>query len=301
MDPLYIIFPLVAAAVYALSSIFVKAAMDEGVGPARALFISNWLFFVLLLPVGLIVGVTPPDWSLWWVPVIAGMVVFGGALFSFLALKYGDVSVATPLLGMKVVFVALLSTLILREWVPLSWWIGAVMTALAIYLLGGTPPGALRRNMSLTIAASMGSALCFALLDILTTGWANRFGLYAFIILAQLSVALWSFLVVPFFTASLRTVTSRGLKWLAIGTALLALQFVLVFWTLATFGKPTGVNILYGSRGLWSLVFIVAIGPWLGNFERSAGRAVLARRTLGSCLLLVAIAVVLFEGGGNSP
>ena len=295
MSPLYYIFPLIAAAVYALSSIFMKVAMDEGVGPARALFVSNWLFLILVLPFGFIVGVTTPDWSLWWAPVAGGTATFGGVLFSFIALKYGDVSVATPLLGAKVVFVALLATLVLGEWVPLSWWIGAVMTAVAIFLLGGTPPGALRRNMALTIAASMGSAFCFALLDTLAAGWASKFGLFAFILVEQVTVALASLLVLPFFTAPLPVITPRALKWLALGTVLLAIQFVLMFWTLATFGKPTGVNILYGSRGLWSLVLIVAIGPWLGNFERSAGRAVLTRRALGSCLLLVAIAVVLFE------
>lgn len=295
MEILFYILPLLAAALYALSSIFIKVAMAAGVGITRTLFISNWVFLLVVGPLWLVTGFDSPDWSFWWVPLVAGAATFGGALFTFAALKYGDVSVATPLLGVKVLFVALLSTLVLRESVPLSWWFGAAMTAVAIYLLGGAPGGSARRNMMFTVLASMGAAFGFALLDIMATGWARSFGFYPFIFCTQAVVALGSWMLFPFFSAPLREVSARSWKWLILGTVIVASQFVIMAWTLSTFGKPTGVNILYGTRGLWSILLIMAIGPLVGNFEREAGRVVIARRLLGSTLLLVAIAVVMLE------
>ncbi len=295
METLYYILPLTAAALYALSSIFIKVAMGAGVGITRTLFISNWVFLFVVGPLWLATGFGSPDWSLWWVPLFAGTAAFCGALLTFVALKFGDVSVATPLLGVKVLFVALLSTVILRESVPLTWWLGAVMTAAAIYLLGGVPAGEARRNMAFTVLASMGAAFGFALLDIAAAGWAGRFGLFPFMFYTQLVVALGSAVLLPFFSAPLREVSVRAWKWLTLGSVIVAAQFVLMAWTLSTFGKPTGVNILYGSRGLWSVLLILAIGPLLGNFERDAGRSVIARRLLGSILLLAAIAVVVLE------
>ncbi len=295
MEILYYILPLMAAALYALSSIFIKVAMGAGVGITRTLFISNWVFLFVVGPLWLATGLESPDWTLWWVPLFAGTAAFCGALATFVALRFGDVSVATPLLGAKVLFVALLSTLILRESVPLTWWLGAVMTAAAIYLLGAVPAGEARRNMTFTVMASMGAAFGFALLDIAAAGWASRFGLYPFMFYTQLVVAFGSAALLPFFSAPLREVSVRAWKWLTLGSVIVATQFVLMAWTLSTFGKPTGVNILYGSRGLWSVLLILAIGPLVGNFERDAGRGILARRLIGSVLLLAAITVVVLE------
>ncbi|MCC5808259.1 MAG: DMT family transporter [Opitutales bacterium] len=295
MDSLYYILPLTAAAFYALSSIFVKVAMGAGAGITRTLFISNWVFLFVVGPLWLLTGAESPDWSLWWVPLLAGTAAFCGALATFVALKHGDVSVATPLLGVKVLFVALLSPILLRESVPLTWWLGALMTAAAIYLLGAAPAGAARRNMAFTVLASMGAAFGFALLDIAAAGWAADFGFFPFLFYTQLVVALGSWMLLPFFSAPLREVPVRAWKWLVLGSVIVAGQFVLMAWTLSTFGKPTGVNILYGSRGLWSVLLIVAIGPLVGNFERDAGRGILARRLVGSVLLLAAITVVVLE------
>lgn len=294
MDPLYYILPLCAAFVYAVASLLVKQALGNGIGAARTLFLSNLGFFAGVTPFWILFG-EAPDWSLWWAPLLAGLAAYHGALFSFLALKYGDVSVATPLLGAKVLFVALLSTVLLREAVPLIWWLGAFMTALAVYLLGSVEKGGNRRNMSLTITMSLLSAFCFALLDIVATGWAMAFDYFSFLFGAQIVVGLGSLFLIPFFQAPLRSVPSRALIWLAAGTALLVAQYLALTWTLATFGKATGANILYGSRGLWSLAVIWAIGPLLGNFERNVPRAILVRRIIGAALVLAAIIVVLTE------
>lgn len=294
MDPLYYILPLGAAFVYAVASLLVKQALGNGIGAARTLFLSNLGFFLGVTPFWLLFGGTP-DWSLWWAPLVAGLAAYLGALFSFLALKFGDVSVATPLLGAKVLFVALLATLLLREAVPLVWWIGAFMTALAVYLLGSVEEGGNRRNMSLTILMSLLSAFCFAMLDIIATGWAKAFDYFSFLFFAQIVVGTGSLLLIPYFQAPLRTIPTKALVWLGAGTALLVAQYLALTWTLATFGKATGANILYGSRGLWSLVVIWAIGPFLGNFERNVPRAILLRRIIGATLILGAIIVVLTE------
>ena len=69
-----------------------------------------------------------PGWwplSMLWQPLIGGLLFLAGQVFTFLALNSGDVSVATPVLGVKIVLVALSSVLLLPDPVPLRWWIAA--------------------------------------------------------------------------------------------------------------------------------------------------------------------------------
>jgi hypothetical protein len=48
-------------------------------------------------------------------------------------------------------------------------------------------------------------------------------------------------------------------------------------------------NIVYGSRGMWSVVLVYAVGHHFGNTERDAGGGVFAARLAGSILILAAI------------
>ena len=62
-----------------------------------------------------LLGGTIPEFSLWWQPVVAGALFFAGQVFTLLALTTGDVSVATPVLGLKIVLVALLSVVLIGD------------------------------------------------------------------------------------------------------------------------------------------------------------------------------------------
>jgi len=88
-----------------------------------------------------------------------------------------------------------------------------------------------------------------------------------------------------------RVVAARTWVWIIGGGCTLAVQACGVAWAIVTIGA-TATNVLYNSRGLWSVVLVWTIGHWFGNAERGRGRAVMLRRLAGSLLLLVAILLI---------
>ena len=63
--------------------------------------------------------------------------------------------------------------------------------------------------------------------------------------------------------------------------------------TLGIWGNATAVNIVYSTRGLFSVLVVWLAGHWFANTERQAGRAVLVSRLIGALLILAAIALVM--------
>jgi carbohydrate-selective porin OprB len=62
----------------------------------------------------------------------------------------------------------------------------------------------------------------------------------------------------------------------------------------AIHGHAAGVNVVYGTRGLWSLALVWWAGRWFGNTERAeAGRRVILARLAGAALLLAAVALAV--------
>ena len=291
--PLYYLNPLLCAFVFALANIVLKRGMTDGAGALRCVFITNSTFFICLVPLWWIYP-TPFDPSLLWAPVVAGLAAFLGSLFSTLALRVGDVSVATPLLGAKVLFVALLSTLILGNQLPLSWWAGAVLAGTGIFFLGQGPgKKAAGGPLWLTIVLSLLGVFFFALMDILIAGWGMSFGFQRFVALQQVVTFVFSLFLIPFFKEPIRKVPVHSLWWIFAGSLIIVGQFFLLNWTIAILREATAINIVYSSRGVWSVILVWTIGRLLGNEERSRGTAVLVQRALGSLLLVVAISLVV--------
>jgi ABC-type microcin C transport system permease subunit YejB len=60
------------------------------------------------------------------------------------------------------------------------------------------------------------------------------------------------------------------------------------------FGDATGANVVYGSRGLWSLLLLALLARRLGINDSVFDRKTLALRVTGSMLILIAVALVMF-------
>lgn len=291
--PLYYLNPLVAALLFALASLSLKRGIMEGAGAVRSVYITNVTFFLCLLPLWWIFPVPIPQ-ALLWAPALAGLAAFVGGLCQFMALKLGDVSVATPLLGGKVLFVALFSTLILGNILPLSWWAGAILAGLGIFFLG-QPTG---RNLGAgsigrTILLSLCSVSAFALMDILIAGWGKAFGFQRFVVVQQAVCFLLSLFLIPFFSEPLRRMRRSCWPWLIGGSIVVVAQFYILNWTISEYQNPTAVNIFYSSRGIWSVLLVWMVGPWFGNLERGHGWGGFWRRGLGASLLFAAICLVI--------
>lgn len=291
--PAHLLLPLVSSLGYVWAVLLLKRAAALGVGVWRTTFVANVVMGLCLVPLWLLGG-APIDWSLVWQPMLSGALFFVGQVGTFVALEKGDVSVATPVLGLKIIFVASLSVLLLPGSLPGTWWLAAGLGTLAIVLLNHRPrrlaPG---RSLGITVAAAAGAALAFAATDVLVQKWAPAWGVGRYLPVMFVWVAVLSFTLVPKFSAPLRAVAGSAWPWLGTGAVLLALQAALMAFTLGRFGDATAVNVVYSSRGLWSVLAVWWVGHWFHNAEQHLARAILRQRLLGAILMLAAIGLVL--------
>ncbi len=285
--------PAGSAALYVVAALLLKRAILAGARQSQVNLAVNVCAAVLFLPLGFFAKEV--DWALWWMPVTAAVTFFFGQVFTFQALRHGDVSVATPLLGMKVLFIAVVSSTLFRESLELRWWIGAAASSLGVILVTGASwrtlvPRLFRADAVMSLAA----AVSFAVTDVLVRQWAGRFGVAAFIPLMFAVVALLSVGVfVPRNGRRIVAVPVPARGFLFAGAVILSVQALGMALALSYYGNATAVNIVYSSRSVWSVVLAWMLGRYFAMHEEGAGPGVMRRRLLGSILLFAAVVLVL--------
>ena len=103
--------------------------------------------------------------------------------------------------------------------------------------------------------------------------------------------ALAADVVLPRFRAPLSAIDRRAWPWLLAGALLIGVQAVIFVSTIARWGQAATSNVIYSSRGLWTIVLVWLAGGWLASREQAAGR-LLVWRLAGAALMMSAVALV---------
>lgn len=285
-----ILLCLLAAFMYAAGALVVKRAAEFGVGVWRTAFVANVLCALVFQP--LLVFGGHFEATLWWQPVVTGACFVTGQWLTFIALERGDVSVATPVLGLKIIFVALLVTCLVGESLRWQLWIAALLATGGIALLNWGGGGGAHHHVGRTIVAASLAASVYAVFDVLVQTWAPRWGMGRFLPLTMGCAGLLSFGFILRFRAPLTAIPRAGWPWLVGGSLLLGVQSVIFVSTLAHWGRAAANNVVYSSRGLWTIVLVWLVGHWVSSREQSHGSRILAWRLIGATLMLSAIGLV---------
>ena len=280
---------LTAAVVYATGALVIKRSADLGVGVWRTAFVANVLGGLLFQPLLLLGGTLHAD--LWWQPLTAGTIFVVGQGLTFLSLDRGDVSVATPVLGLKIILVAMVLTLLGGEHHPGRLWLAACLATAGVALLNRRPAAGAHQAVGRTVLTAGSAAACYAVFDVLIQRWSPHWGVGRFLPLALGWSGLLSCLFITRFRAPLSAVPRPAWPWLIGGSLLLAGQSVLFVSTLARWGHAASSNVIYSSRGLWSVALVWLLGRWVKSREQAHGR-LLAWRLAGAALMMSAIALV---------
>ena len=297
-----LILPLGAAFLYACGAIAVKRSLGAGISGSWVNFLCNAVLAIFFQVFWFFQGslLTPSSIS---APAVCGALFFLGQIATFQALSSGDVSVATPLLGTKVILVALFSLFIIGKPLPSSWSFASLLASIGIALISYSPGGAHRRLIS-TLCWSLTAAALFALTDVLVQHWVPMTGYNRFAPIMFGVTGLLSFLYLP----SLLKGKSHGpycpgkvglskgdIGWLMSGALLLALQALGMYSAIGLYGSATLTNILYGSRCLWSVLLVWMFGTMVGDSPSSGGSrfVVMGWRFAGALLLFSAMVLVL--------
>src|SRR5687768_15120361 len=288
--PLHLLFPLASSVLYVAAALSLKRASEGGAGIWRSTFVLNLgaaaCFSVLLL------GPGGPGPTPLWQPAVIALLFFAGQALTMIALNRGDVSVATPVMGLKVVFVTIFVTLIVGDRMLIDYWVSAAMSAAGIALLnlGG---GGRHHHVAMTVGTSLAAAACYAMFDVLVRKWAGAWGVGRLLPAVMACAAVMSLALLPAMEGPLWRTPRTARGPLLLGTVFLGVQAVLLVRTLGLYPDTTRINVIYNTRGLWSVLAVWMVGHWWGNTERHAGRAVLLWRLAGAALMLGAIVIAV--------
>jgi len=288
------VIPVSCAFLYVVAAMMLKRAGVLGVGPWRIGFLANWVMLLVYLPWGLLQpGAEGPMPTTYWQPALNALFFLGGQTFTFLALQKGDVSVTAPVMGTKVLLVALLTLVLRAGSVSTQWWVAAGLSTAAVVLLHFGEPHASRTKVAQTVMLTGMSALSFSLSDVLLQKWAAPWGSGRYVTVMFVFTALYTFSFVPFFRAPLRAIDRRAWRWAGAGALLLAVNNAAIAVAIAIWKSPIAVNILYSLRGLLSVVLVWAVGHWFANEEKHLAPRVFRVRLAGAALMLTAVVLVL--------
>lgn len=306
-DLIPILVPLGAALAFPFATMALKQAMESG-GKREgdewgSLFVCNLAVALVCLPLFLAEsGVPRRDAEAHggatqaiWQPLLAGLFFFLAQAAAFRSFATGALSIAIPAQGAKVLLVAALTLLMLRQPVSIRVWVAAALTVAAIFLLRehDGDKGKRKRAYS-TLAYAAAAAACFAAFDVSIQKWSPAWGNHRFAPWAFLAQAALSFSLLLFPGKDRFRFSGRAWGWLMAGSLGLALITLALVATIAAYGNATQVNILFNSRTVWSVVFIWLTGAWFGNREAEEGRGCMARRLAGSVLMMAAIVLALY-------
>lgn len=286
----YLIFPLTSAVLYALGALVLKGAERRGVSVWQITALANvalaaafagfypWADFPAL----------PAVW--WPVAAVGGLLVAGQAM-SILAFARGEVSVATPALGTKVVFVAVVASVFVDRPVAPQTWAAAVLMLAGLWLVVGRPAKVDGRRIAAAVVFSLLGALGFACFDLVVQVWSPALGLG---VLVPMGIATGAVLSLPLLWlhpsgSSAVHVPRTAAGPMALGVALLTLQSLLLIWSIGHFEDAAGANVVYASRGVWGVLLVQLLPGWFGRVERFESRAVFVRRALGAGVMMIGV------------
>lgn len=287
---MHLLLPLLASILFVCGLIFVKRVSSAGVSPWTVTFISNQWAALLFSVLWFFGGTGQPWWLLWQPAIVAGLYI-AGIVFTFSAIESGDVSLATPIFGIKVVLVAVLLTFVAGQQLPPQIWYAAVLATLGIGFIQWT--GAREHHRVIfTIALAVSAALCFATFDVLVQRWAPAWGAGRFLPIVYWMAAFLSIIFLPLVQwHALKDASLR--PSLIAGTLLIAMQAICIVLALSVFGDAARVNVVYALRGLWGVLFAwAAANRWGGN-EAGLTRSTMLLRLAGASLLTIAVILVI--------
>lgn len=291
--------PLGSSVLVIFGLLLLKRAQDRGVSPWTAMILLSWtsagIFSLLTL-----LGGTMQPFSVWWQPAVIGALFMAGQFLTFLAVKLGDVSIAAPVQGVKVLLVPAASLLIVAELPPLRIWIAACIALAGIVCVQWNDATVHRSRVVASVGFALLGSISMTALDLLIQRWAPAWGAGYFLPLAFASAALFSLAFLPLADAPRRLAPPGILIPLVAGSVLMSVQAIGMTFTLAQFGDASRVNIVYSLRGLWGVGLTWLLLCFLPAAHHRPSQRVMAMRLLGAGLIAVSVLLSLTSPSSSS-
>ena len=284
---------LLAGLIYAAGAIAGKKALELGCGQVRAVILSNLILSLCFIPHLFLSSGWPSLRELGIGAGLGSIFLLAQALL-FRALRAGDASMVSPLMGVKSILVAFFLVVLGFSESPIppaTWW-AAGLTAIAVALIGWPARHGGFTNLK-GIGLALASAASFSLLDSMVPHFSHQTDPVRMLFCIFGSLGVLSILLIPWKEEALFRRSEPGDNWVWTSGVLIALQAVLMSTAIACYRVPTEVNVVYSSRGFWTILLVAWLGKKLALSEGSVSQWTKIRRfagclLLGICILLIA-------------
>ena len=244
-----------------------------------------------VFPALALMGGTMQPVSLLWQPAIIGGLFIAGQLFTFLAVDRGDVSIAAPVLGIKVLIVPASAPFFVDEELSAKIWIAAAIAVVGIGFVQARDQSIQRSRILASVGFALLAACSMTLFDLLIQRWAPAWGAGYFLPIAFGFAAVFSLAFVRLADRPGELRQMDVVRPLAIGAVLMAVQAIGMTVTLGLFGDATRVNIVYSLRGLWGVLLTWVLAQRLAEPGSIAGNRTMTMRLIGAVLIGISVVI----------
>lgn len=296
-NSLHLGFPLLSSILFVVGAMFAKQASALGASSHTGAVLTNFCLALCWLVVGLVRGEALPP-AEWGPPALVAAAFVGGQLCTFLALQYGDVSLATPVFGVKIILVAILTSLLAEKAIELRIWIAAILATVGVGVIQAGSGSASNTELTwgraaLSIGLALLAAIALTLFDLGLQHYGRVHGAERFLTTMFVFTGVLSCGLLPWTDRPGRLAEIGALWPLALATLLIAAQAISMSYALGRFGDVTRVNIVYALRGLWSVLLAWLVAHYSATPVDHLSSRTLAFRLLGAVLLTVSVVVAL--------
>ncbi|MCC6509507.1 MAG: hypothetical protein IT423_10390 [Pirellulaceae bacterium] len=300
-NSLHLLFPLFSSLLFVVGAMTAKRATLLGAGPILVTVCANFCLALCWASVGIVRGdwlLGEFGWSALWPASWIAATFLTGQLCTFLAFRLGDVSLATPVFGVKIVLVALLSSVLAQTGVELKIWCAAGLATLGVVIipLGADSVATAKlstRRAAWAVGLALLAATSLSFFDIGVQAYGPRYGAIRFLTTMFVIVGLLSIGLLPWAGGLEQLPRPAFLRPLIIAAALMSLQAISITYSLAQYGDATRVNIVYSLRGLWSVLFAWGLSRLAISPETHSSPRALMFRLAGAILLMISVVVAL--------
>lgn len=287
-----VFLPFIAAVFYCFSIMLVKCASRSGTLSGVSMLVMNNLLSGLVFAPCLLFCGLPQDLSLAWQPLLVGALCAAGNIATFICAERGEISLMTPIMGVKMLFVIILAGALLDVPLPRSIVVAGAMCCVAVFIMGFSRRSLKSSKAGFSVVLALMACAFYAACDVLIQKFSADFSACATAGFMTIAIAASVLPLVPRF---LREARASSAGTLALGGASAAFMVLEMFIMVLAISGDIGAslcNILYNTRGIMAIVFVYVLGRRFAVLRELSGASAL-QRCVGAALILAAVAIVL--------
>jgi drug/metabolite transporter (DMT)-like permease len=302
MIQVYEIMAFVAAITVSFAMMFTKRAYAEGAKQNHILVATTVFQPFIYITLIVLNGEPVVNWGQIHWTLIYSVLLAIGMLVGFKSINMGDASIISPIMGSKVVFVAIGTYIFSIGSISNEVIISVVLCVISIIFLGIEfkktdieKQDKYGKDIIIPILLALIAITFLGISDIVIQEKAPEMNKLMFMLVGSTVVAAF-FLIKGYITDTrIKTVSKSVKKWIWLSGISNGGTGILLAVAIAYYGHATEFNIIMGSRGVISVIAVALFANALKLRESKKSKITLFFRLLGSVCILVATALVLGE------